>query len=269
MLAESTPGSIYLLQLTDCHLMPHPQQLFRDIDADQHLRLVVEDLVARGQPVDHLLLTGDLVHHGNAAAYQRLLDILAPLPGRRHWIPGNHDEVEAMQAASSMPCGREEVDLGYWRLLLLDSTSHPDGRGSGSLSAAEFAWLEQRLSESPERPVLIALHHNPVSTDSDWQDQIMLGNADRFVELLSEAPQVKAVICGHLHQSQLRQIGQARLWCSPSTSVQFRPAQADFLLETEGLDAQPGYRWYRLDPDGVIESGLRRVSPVAPAPELG
>lgn len=268
-MAEAHSNSIYLLQLTDCHLMPQPGQLFRDIDADQQLAQVVDHLVANGQPIDHLLLTGDLVHHGGVDAYLRLLDILAPLPGERHWIPGNHDEIDAMRAATSMPCGQEEVDLGYWRLLLLDSTSHPDGRGSGSLSEEELHWLKQRLAQSPERPVLIALHHNPLSTASDWQDQIMLANAAAFSELVESAPQVKAVICGHLHQAQSQRIGQSQFWCSPSTSVQFRPAQADFLLETEGPDARPGYRWYRLDADGGIESGLERVGPVAQGSELG
>ncbi|WP_432697462.1 phosphodiesterase [Marinobacterium sp. YM272] len=268
-MADSASRAVFLLQLTDCHLMPEPGQLFRDIDADSQLRLVVDDVLASGLPVDHLLLTGDLVHHGNAEAYRRLLDILAPLPGKRHWIPGNHDEIGAMRAASAMPCGREEVDLGHWRLLLLDSTSYPDGRGSGSLSETELVWLEQRLAQSTERPVLIALHHNPVATDSDWQDEIMLGNAADFTDLVAAAPQVKAVICGHLHQSQARSIGQARFWCSPSTSVQFKPAQADFLLESGGPDASPGYRWYRLYPDGRVESGMRRLAQVAPDPELG
>ncbi|SEG80630.1 phosphodiesterase [Marinobacterium lutimaris] len=268
-MAEAHSDSIYLLQLTDCHLMPQPGQLFRDIDADRQLARVVEHLMGIDQPIDHLLLTGDLVHHGEAQAYRRLLDILAPLPGERHWIPGNHDEIDAMRAATSMPCGQEEVDLGYWRLLLLDSSSYPDGRGSGSLNEEELHWLQQRLAQSPERPVLIALHHNPLSTGSDWQDEIMLGNAAAFTELVAAAPQVKAVICGHLHQSQVRTIAGAQFWCSPSTSVQFRPAQSDFLLESEGPDSQPGYRWYRLDPDGSVESGLVRVDAVAPEPELG
>lgn len=250
----------YLLQITDCHLMPEPGQPFRGLNTDSTLQAVVGDALAQGIEFDHLLLSGDLVHHGGADAYRRLLDILAPLPGERHWIPGNHDEPAAMRAASDLPLGRECVACGEWRLLLLDSTANPDGRGSGSLADDQLCWLERSLTAHAGHPLLILLHHNPLSTDSLWQDQIMLGNADEFARIVAAHPQVRAILCGHLHQHQALRLGDIPVWSAPASSIQFKPGQDDFLIEDDPVDSLPGYCIYRLDPEGGVSVQVRRVN---------
>jgi Icc protein len=262
-------GPIYLLQLTDCHLMPQPGVPFRGIDSDATLAAVVAEAAALGIDFDRLLLSGDLVHHGGPDAYRRLLALIEPLPGVRHWIPGNHDEPAAMRAAAALACGQERVDCGRWSLLLLDSTAHPDGRGGGSLSEASLSWLQSALEQTADRHVLIALHHNPVGTDSAWQDAIMLGNADRFAQLVGAYPQVRAILCGHLHQQQARRLGTVPVFCAPATSVQFKPAQAELALEDDAQAARPGFSWYRLGPDGSVSAHPCRIGAVAPAAALG
>ncbi|WP_188749287.1 phosphodiesterase [Marinobacterium zhoushanense] len=252
--------SRYLLQISDCHLMPEPEQRFRGLNTDSTLQAVVADALAQGIEFDQLLLSGDLVHHGGADAYRRLLDMVAPLSGERHWIPGNHDEPAAMRAASDLPLGRECVVCGDWRLLLLDSTANPDGRGSGSLSEEQLGWLEQALETSAEHPVLILLHHNPLATGSLWQDQIMLGNAAEFARVVSAYSQVNAILCGHLHQHQALWLGDIPVWSAPASSIQFKPGQDDFLLEDDPLQSRPGYCIYRLDADGGISVQVRRVN---------
>jgi len=250
----------YLLQISDCHLMPDPAEPFRGLDTDATLRAVVADALAQGIEFDHLLLSGDLVHHGGADAYRRLLDILSPLPGERHWIPGNHDEHAAMREAAELPLGRERVVCGDWRLLLLDSTDRPDGCGGGSLGEAELAWLRRELTESAEHPLLVVLHHNPVATGSRWQDRIMLGNAAEFSRIVSASPQVRAVLCGHVHQHQQLRLGDIPLWSAPASSIQFKPGQDDFTLEDDPVESRPGYCIYRLDADGGIGVQVRRVA---------
>ena len=250
-----------LLQLTDCHLTADPQARFRDIDSDHHLRLVVDDALSLSTVFDRVLLTGDLVHHGPAAAYRRLLSIVDPLPGLKHWIPGNHDEPAAMRECRNQPCGMERIDLDAWTLLLLDSTAEPDGRGSGSLSEVSLQWLSAMLSETRDRHVLLVMHHNPVSTDSVWQDQIMLANAETLFDCLRGYKQVRGIICGHLHQQQALEQDGIPVWCSPATSVQFRPASHSFALETDMTRSGPGYCWYRLYADGRIEQHVRRLAP--------
>ena len=255
--------SLRILQLTDCHLSAEAGTLFRGRDADRALAQLVAQL-ATLPPFDHILLTGDLVHHGGPEAYARLLSIIAPLAGECHWLPGNHDQISAMQMADAEGrLGRKRIDTEHWTLLQLDTTAAPDGRGSGSLAVTELDWLQQMLAGLQHRPVLLALHHNPVPTNSAWQDEIRLANPAALAALLQDAPQVKGLICGHLHQSQALTFAGRPLWCAPSTVIQFAAGCEHFTLETEPELSTPGCRWYELHDDGRIQAHLLRLSTAA------
>ena len=249
-----------LLQLSDCHLPPVAGELFRGRDADQCLIRLVRWLQSEFAPFDHLLLTGDLVHHGGPEAYARLLQIVRPLNAKLHWIPGNHDDVSAMgQADPTGALGQKVIHSGGWTLLLLDSTAEPDGRGSGSLSAQELMWLQQQLRLWPQRPVLLVLHHNPAPTGSRWQDEIRLGNPEALEAVLQQAPQVRGLVCGHLHQQQTLSFAGRPLWCAPSTVVQFRAGCEQFELEDDPRLAAPGGRCFSLNADGSLETEVLRL----------
>jgi 3',5'-cyclic-AMP phosphodiesterase len=251
-----------VLQLSDCHLSPEPGGLFRGIDPLLHLHAVAADARRCFAPADLLLLTGDLTHHGAPDAYRRLLQGVEGLAHRRHWLPGNHDVATAMAAvqATEPTLGCKQIDTAHWRILLLDSTQAPDGRGGGSLAEAELDWLQQRLSDAKRRWVFIVLHHNPVALGSAWQDAIMLGNAAPFWALVESYPQVRGIAFGHVHQQQHRWRGAVQLFAAPSTALQFEAGCADFQLETDPVLARPGYRYYELSDDGQIETQLCRVA---------
>ncbi|MBV0932416.1 metallophosphoesterase [Marinobacterium weihaiense] len=253
--------SLRILQLSDCHLPEQAGEPFRGRDADRTLAALVAQLVEL-PAFDHLLLTGDLTHHAGVEAYRRLLSIIAPLTGTRHWLPGNHDVHSTMQAADAEgTLGRKQVDLGGdWTLLQLDSTASPDGRGGGSLAAAELDWLQRTLVTLRERHVLLALHHNPVATGSRWQDAIRLGNPDALRRILEPAPQVKGLVCGHLHQALALEYAGRPVWSAPSTVVQFALGRDVLALETDPVLSTPGCRWYALHDDGRIEAHLLRLS---------
>lgn len=253
--------SLRVLQLSDCHLPAVPGRPFHGCDADRSLAQLVAALASL-PPFDHLLLTGDLTHHAGPEAYARLLSIIEPLSGARHWLPGNHDDFSTMQVADpGGQLGRKEVDLSHdWTLLQLDTTACPDGRGSGSLADEELAWLEERLIALQERQVLLALHHNPVATGSRWQDEIRLANPEALEAILRQAPQVRGLICGHLHQALSLSFAGRPLWSAPSTVVQFAQRCDDFTLETDISLSTAGCRWYELHADGHIEAHLLRLS---------
>lgn len=253
--------SLRLLQLSDCHLPAVPGTCFHGRDADRSLAGLVAELI--GLPgFDHILLTGDLTQHAGPAAYQRLLSTIGPLVGERHWLPGNHDDVSVMRIVDGDgQLGQKQVALdNHWTLLQLDTTAMPDGRGSGSLADEELAWLQDRLAALPERHVLLALHHNPVVTGSRWQDEIRLGNPNELEAIIAPAPQVRGLICGHLHQALDLNFAGRPLWSAPSTVVQFALKCADFTLATAPLLSTPGCRWYELHADGRIDAHLFRLS---------
>jgi Icc protein len=149
------------------------------------------------------------------------------------------------------------VDGDPWRLVILNTTEHADGRGGGSLAETQMEELKQVLEGDLQRPVCVFMHHNSVPVNSLWQDDIMLGNAQQFNALVASHSQVKAVVCGHVHQAFDQLIGATRFLATPSSAVQFASEQPVFKVQAE---LGPGLRLLTLDADGQIHTKIQRLS---------
>lgn len=254
---------VNLIQVTDCHLQNDPACLYRGFDVEQQLDQVFARLKAT-QPDDALLmLTGDLVHHGGPAAYDRLVRKLADLPYCAVWIPGNHDDPALMLSVAEQ-AGRPQLNdrvivLGDWSIVLLDSTADADGKGSGSLGEQQFLFLEKALAENEQRHCLVVLHHNPLSVESGWQDPIMLGDAEAFWKMIRRFTHVRGVICGHVHQQWDWIQDGVKVMATPSTSAQFKKRCDDMTIEDETSLMSPAYRLIQLDKSGEILSQVKHL----------
>lgn len=252
-----------LLQISDCHWMPQAGGLFRDQDPEAQLKALVAQLLDEAIYPDLLVLTGDLVHHGAAERYQALLAVLAALPCPKIWLPGNHDDRTAMQEVerkAPAELSRTRCLLGAWQLVCLDSTYAADGRGAGYLSPESWQVLAEIRSEPQQMPVLLMLHHHPLPTGTDWQDAIMLQDAELLWAYLQEAPRVKGLICGHLHRALYWQHQGVEVWSAPSTALQFSPACGHAEVEHLLPESLPGVSLYHLYDDGRIECEVRRLA---------
>lgn len=260
----STPAdsSVLLVQLTDSHLFAGADGKLLGMDTADSLRRVI-DLVLEEQPaIDMLLATGDLSQDGSPASYARFRELSALLGTPARWIPGNHDDVPAMQAACVGTDLLEPiVDLGNWRLIMLDSSI--PGAVPGYLQAPQLALLERALSEAPDRHHLICLHHHPVDIGSEWMAPIGLRNRDALFAVLDRFPQARAVLWGHVHQTIDEMRRAVRLLASPSTCLQFTPGSEDFQVDSTA----PGYRWLRLHADGRLETEISRITGLVFEPE--
>ena len=249
---------VRLVQLTDTHLCRAPGSTLLGMDTDHSLQAVI-DLVKQERPqFDLLLATGDLSDGGAREAYERLQDYFRQLPGRDFWLPGNHDDRDAMEAvvnAGDGHCLSRDIRAGKWQILMLDS--QVAGEVGGELGAAEIAFLRSALDDASEHGLytLVCLHHHPVVIDSQWLDEQMVADADTLFQVLASYPGAKALLWGHVHQQIDRQYQDLRLLASPSTCVQFAPESAGFKAD----DLPPGYRWLELHADGRIETGVSRV----------
>lgn len=252
------PEPIRLLQVTDMHLQASPEIEMRGVNPEQRFEQVMQAVAT--EPADLLLLTGDLTHHA-ASAYQRIVKQLQRLSFPSVWIPGNHDLPGSMYAFADQGYGRKVVELGNWRIVLLDSTAAPDGRGGGSLSEPELAFLQTELEQAAETDLhlLLVLHHHPLSVNSAWQDQIMLGNADQFWSIVERSAQVRGVICGHLHQHWQLQRGGVTLFSCPATAAQFKACTAMPQAEDDPDLAGPAYASYELRQEGGISTQIKRL----------
>ncbi|MBN2990106.1 3',5'-cyclic-AMP phosphodiesterase [Pseudomonas cedrina subsp. fulgida] len=258
----SPDAPVLLVQLSDSHLFAEADGALLGMHTRESLRRVIE-LVRAQQPwIDLVLATGDLSQDGTLESYRQFRDMTGPLGAPTRWIPGNHDEPSIMaQAAAHSDLLEPVVDIGHWRVTLLDSAV--PGSVPGYLQDQQLQLLAQALSEAPNRHHLVCFHHHPVPIGSAWMEPIGLRNPDALFAVLDRFPQVRAVLWGHVHQEIDRERNGVRLLASPSTCIQFAPGSDDFKVSEQA----PGYRWLRLHADGRLETGVERVQDFAFTPD--
>ncbi|MCS6760479.1 MAG: metallophosphoesterase [Candidatus Devosia euplotis] len=139
---------------------------------------------------------------GQAEAYLRLQTIIARLPIPVHITLGSHDDrpafLEIFGAHHAAETGKVDkvIDIKGYRIIMLDS-SEP-GRVDGVLEAGQIAWLQARLVEAMDRPVIVVLHHKANALHIE-ADTIHLLEPDAFIETLKTHPDIRQIIAGHLH----------------------------------------------------------------------
>jgi Icc protein len=169
---------------------------------------------------DAVLVTGDLAEHADAAEYERVRELLAPLPMPVHVLPGNHDDRDAMRAHFPLDGAgpyRYAARCGALRLVACD-TMKP-GNDDGEL---DLAWLEAQLAE--DAPTIVAMHHPPLLTGIGGLDEIGLPPAQRtaLADLLRRTPHVLRVVAGHVHRGAFGVLGGCGVVACPSTNLQTR-----------------------------------------------
>ncbi|VVO41274.1 3',5'-cyclic-AMP phosphodiesterase [Pseudomonas fluorescens] len=247
-------GSALLVQLSDSHLFAEGDGTLLGMNTRDSLQRVIELARAQQPRIDLVLATGDLSQDGTLESYQQFRDMTAPIGAPTRWIPGNHDEPQIMaHAAVHSDFLEPVVDIGHWRVTLLDSAV--PGSVPGYLQDSQLQLLAQALSEAPNLHHLVCFHHHPVSIGCAWMEPIGLRNPDALFAVLDRFPHVRAVLWGHVHQEIDRERDGVRLLASPSTCIQFAPGSEDFKVSEQA----PGYRWLRLHADGRLETGVERV----------
>lgn len=245
-----------LIQITDTHLGgPDATQAARWA---QQLRDV--HTAAAPRPGDLLLATGDIAEDGSAAAYRQFRALTDP-PCPVVVLPGNHDDPAILASTlGAWPAARlgDDHHFGGWRLLSLNS--HLPGRIEGRLGAERLARLQAMLAAEPATPTALAVHHPPLPLGADWIDQTRLEDGPVLLQLLQRHPQVRLVLCGHVHQARRQRLADLTVLTTPATSRQFAVASDTFALDPQ---QGPGWREVHLYPDGHWQSVVHRLPAAA------
>lgn len=254
MLLSDATDFVCVVQLTDNHIFADAQQRLLGVDTFASLNAVIDQVQHECTKIDLVLATGDITQDASTQGYQRFIEAVSRIPQPCHWIPGNHDDAELMaELGREHDLNRDWVDIGAWRIVLLDSSVA--GSVYGVLDQQQLERLDKALETGGERHVLVCLHHHPVPIGSDWMEPLGLQNADQLLSRLDADQRVRAVLWGHIHQQLEQQRGNIRLLASPSTCIQFAVTSADFATDNQA----PGYRWLRLYDDGRIETAVSRL----------
>jgi len=246
-----------IIQITDSHLFADEAALLAGMNCNEGLSDVIELVQGQESDIAGVLCTGDIAQDGSIAGYRRFASMVSRLSPIQRWIPGNHDIPDAIRAAlgSDNACLEKTLQLGKWKIIMLDSCL--EGHIYGLLAASELSFLERELNLSMAENfhVLVSVHHNPVPVAASWLQNHSLKNSDEFLAVIDRYPAVKCVLFGHIHQDFQQKHNDVLMLGSPSTCIQFHPEHDYFSLD----DLNPGYRWLELNGDGSIRTGVERV----------
>ena len=87
-----------LIHITDTHLVTPGHSLYQT-DPYERLAQCIDDVVANHADADVCVITGDLAHKGEPAAYEGFARQIARLGMPVYPLPGNHDLRAPMLAA--------------------------------------------------------------------------------------------------------------------------------------------------------------------------
>jgi Icc protein len=239
-----------IAQISDCHLSANPKTLYRGQNADAGLDAILK-VVDAWQP-DLLIGTGDLSEDASTASYQRLSKGFDRVSRQVCVLPGNHDELDKMHEhfVSGPWSGPLVVPVGAWSLVMLNSALA--GRIDGVVAPEDIGMLQRYLISEPDRPVLLALHHQPIKVGAPWIDRYMLDSPGKFMSLVENSENVTAVVWGHVHQLFEARLGNTRMLSCPSTAANSRAKTTRFEFDPAG----PACRWLELYPQGELKTGL-------------
>ncbi|MDH3705555.1 MAG: phosphodiesterase, partial [Acidimicrobiia bacterium] len=214
-----------IAQITDTHVSePGVGTCGGAVDTGARLADAIVALNAMTPRPDCVLITGDLADQGRPAEYRAFAELVAAIEMPAYLAIGNHDDRRAMVDELAVPVSgpggwvQYAVDDHPVRLIVLDSAS--DLHHMGELCDERLTWLRERLTEQPDRPTIVAVHHPPFDTGIAFLDGVGAGWAEGLVALLSEQPQVQLVVSGHIHRSIQSMVGGRLATVCPSTAQQ-------------------------------------------------
>jgi len=253
---------VNVLQISDLHLTAPDKVLFGR-DGDATLRAVLDDVERRGLVPDVVVATGDLVHDGDRASYERLGGVLGSLGAPVYCLAGNHDL--AVPLETSLPRVGVHVErfarVANWAFFFVDSNRSGQVRNehgalvdtddrhhaarTGAVDSAELDWLARAVRQTTAEHIFVWLHH-PLVAHPRFQPAARSAYCESVLAQLAHDPRVKAVGAGHLHCGFESRLGALTMYGCPSSWLVM-----DFDNDTL---APPGYRWYSLHDDGHIDS---------------
>ena len=174
---------------------------------------------------DFVLHTGDVVYNPDRSAYEKARDILSELRYPIYYVRGNHDDPDMMREfLPNLPAGSGRLDydfmIGEFHFVILDTFGNPPT--TGLVEQAQLEWLENKLSQSPARSIIFALHYLPVQTGVPVLDQKMIiQNHDALLDVLyPHRERLRCTLFGHIHRTTIAQRGGILFSSAPAVWFQ-------------------------------------------------
>lgn len=214
-----------IAHLSDPHVRPEGVLYQGIVDSNAQFAAAIEQVKGLDPRPDLVLLTGDLVDHGQDEEYAMLTRLLEGLDIPLLAIPGNHDEREAFRRAFAGrswlpvagPIDYVVGDRGAVRVVALDVTV--PGLHHGVVTEEAAAWLDDVLASQSARPTIVMMHQPPFATGIPYMDPYDCREGHRLAAVVARHPQVERILCGHVHRVMQMRFGGTVLCTAPSTTT--------------------------------------------------
>ena len=191
------------IHLTDTHFVPAGGVLYGQ-SPRTGLVPAVQDINRYHSDAEFVVITGDLSHWGEKAAYEDLRAVLTELCVPCHLVLGNHDDRDNFAAVFPRtprdPAGFVQyvLDTPVGVFVILD-TLQP-GKASGNLCRQRLAWLAEVLETHAERPVYLFMHHPPFEIGIESMDLIGFEDKEAFYQCVLQHRDIRQIFFGHVHR---------------------------------------------------------------------
>ena len=254
---SSRSDNIYIMriiQITDSHIYGDTVSNFDGINTKNSFEKVLQKIQTFKKP-DLVVATGDLSMDGSTQSYAWLHKRLAKIDAPKVLIPGNHDKQDALASEFGSTCFLKYGSIvnDSWCFHFLN-TAHA-GSHSGRLLSQDLSVLDSSFYENREVFHAIFMHHPPVKVGSIWLDGMGLINSTEFWSTLEHVPNVKLIVCGHIHQELDIVSKNVRVLTSPSTCLQFKPLTSEYSADS----LAPGFRVIDFLANGRFVTDVIRV----------
>ena len=241
-------------QLSDTHLLSiNDKNEIAKLRAD-NLRAAVTAINDLVPLVDAVIHTGDMTHTHAPDEYGLAREIMSALRSPLYVVPGNRDSRTSLRQTF--------IDDGYLkgyhnepilysidrhavRLIGYDSLSETSNMGN--IDKYRLNWLDSALSDYPERPTVIFMHHPPVLVTTSkfpWAyDNKEAG--ENLAAIVSRHPQVVRLFCGHSHRPFIASFAGTEASTVPSIATDLRQDPYP-----KALTHTPVFQVHKMDKNG-------------------
>ena len=193
---------VKLVWMSDPHFVQ--EGLVLGHDPRIRLQAAVDHINKHHADAHMCVISGDMVNRGTQADYEGVEAKLSGLAVPYFPMMGNHDNRDLFRLLLPLPDNGMETFIQYEVMtpeaLVICLDTHKTGSDAGEFCRSRREWLLDRLHNAGDTPVLLFMHHPPMTLGLPMQDTENMENGQPFIELISHLECVKYMFIGHVHR---------------------------------------------------------------------
>lgn len=235
---------LLIAQITDTHIVEESDNRF--VANKIRLEKVIKR-INNLNPKPHLVIhTGDITDNGTLESYNIAKSFLDRLEMPYYLTAGNHDNFSHMKSVFTnqrfkvYKFANTIIKYPNSNIIILDTSVL--GKVYGKLCEAQIAWLKDKLDATKNN--YIFMHHYPINVHDKISNTIALKDVAKFASILDK--NVKAIFCGHYHNTAISLFNGIPCFVSPSVVTQFE-CENDLDLNTKlySIHTQPSFTLHK------------------------